>query len=174
MTRRILNSTLIGLLVLGIIIQLVPYSVENPPVSQGPSWDTPQTADLARRACYDCHSNEVVVPWYGHVAPVSWLLRHDVDEGRAAMNLSELDRPQEDAHEAGEEVLENEMPPLAYLALHPEARLTDAERQLLAAGLDATLGGEHASAHSSGAGHSEAAEHDEAAHSGWASDDDDD
>ena len=33
------------------------------------------------------------------------------------------------------------MPPRSYLLMHPEARLTAAERDQLARGLDATLGG---------------------------------
>jgi hypothetical protein len=114
----------------------------NPPVVAGPNWDDPATEALARRACFDCHSNEVRVPWYGHVAPMAWMVRDHVDDGRAALNLSEMHRPQEEAHESGEEVAEGEMPPWWYLALHPEARLDPAERRALAAGLDATLGGE--------------------------------
>lgn len=142
MARRII-LTLLALFVLLLVgIQLVPYRVQNPPVSQEPAWDSPQTRELAQRACFDCHSNEVKVPWYGHVAPVAWWLRDHVDEGRDALNFSEMDRPQEEAHEAGEEVLEGEMPLDNYLLLHPEARLTDGERRQLAAGLDATLGGE--------------------------------
>jgi hypothetical protein len=27
-------------------------------------------------------------PWYSNVAPVSWLVQHDVDEGRNELNLS--------------------------------------------------------------------------------------
>jgi mono/diheme cytochrome c family protein len=120
-------------------IQLVPLSVDTPPVSQGPAWDAPETEALARRACMDCHSHETNVPWYGHVAPVKWVVRHHVEEGREHLNLSQLDRPQRDADEAGEAIREGEMPPAYYTLTHPEARLTDAEKEALAAGLDATL-----------------------------------
>ena len=43
-----------------LLIQLIPYgrSHTNPPVVDEPKWDTPQTRDLAKRACFDCHSNE--------------------------------------------------------------------------------------------------------------------
>jgi len=158
MTRRTLLTALGGVVAGLVLIQLIPIRVTNPPVVQEPAWDSPRTAELARRACYNCHSNEVVLPWYGHVAPVAWLLYHDVDEGRDMLNLSEMNRPQEEAHEAGEVVLEGEMPPWYYAALHPEARLTDAERRELALGLDATLGGEeregseHVSHHAAGDG----------------------
>lgn len=142
MTRRVVSSLLAVFVLLALGIQLVPYRVHNPPVRQEPAWDSAQTEALARRACYDCHSNEVKVPWYGHIAPASWLVRHHVDDARHALNFSEMDLPQEEAHEAGEEVEEGEMPPWYYAPLHPEARLTDAEWAQLAAGLDATLGGE--------------------------------
>lgn len=146
MTRRALFSVLGALTALAILIQLVPYRVHNPPVIQEPVWSSAEVEDLARRACYDCHSNEVEVPWYGQVAPMAWLVRDHVDEGREALNFSEWNRPQEEAHEAGEETLEGEMPPRYYTILHPDARLSDAELLTLAAGLDATLGGGKATA----------------------------
>lgn len=119
--------------------QLVPLRVSNPPVVQPPTWDE-ATADLARKACFDCHSNEVQVPWYGHVAPVSWVVRHHVEEGRHELNFSEMHREQEEAHEAAEAVRDGEMPPAYYTLMHPEARLSDADRAALAEGLAAALG----------------------------------
>jgi len=115
----------------------------TPPVSEGPRWDDPETEALARRAgCFDCHSNETQWPWYTAVPLVGGTVVGHVQEGRRELNLSRMDRPQEEAHEAGEAVREGAMPPTYYVALHPSARLTDAERRRLARGLDATLGGE--------------------------------
>ena len=79
-------------------------------------------------------------PWYSNVAPVSWLVQHDTEEGRAILNFSEWNRPQKKAGESAETVREGEMPPAIYLPTHPEARLTEAERSELAQGLAATLG----------------------------------
>ncbi len=124
------------------LLQLIPYGRrhDNPPVRMEPAWDSPRTRELAVRACYDCHSNEVRWPWYSHVAPVSWLVQHDVDEGRRAMNLSEWDRPQKEAHEAAEEVAKGKMPPWFYTPLHPPAKLSREERDQLITGLERTLG----------------------------------
>ncbi len=135
------GPTLTTLLALGLLlgIQLVPYKVQNPPVTTTPEWSNAEVEALARRACFDCHSNETRTPWYGRIAPIAWVLRRHVTEGRAALNLSDLEHPGEEAHEAGEETLEAEMPPAYYLALHPEARLSDAERQALARELDRVL-----------------------------------
>jgi mono/diheme cytochrome c family protein len=126
-----------------LVIQLVPYgrNHDNPPVVAEPTWDSAQTRELAVRACFDCHSNETVWPWYSNVAPISWLVQRDVDEGREDLNYSEWNRPQE-AGESAETVREGSMPPRSYLLTHPEARLTDAELATLAAGLAATARGE--------------------------------
>ena len=57
------------------------------------------------------------------------------------LNFSEWQRPQKEAAEASEELLEGEMPPAAYLWLHTHARLSAADRDGLARGLAKTLGG---------------------------------
>lgn len=139
---RVLRQVSIGLGVLLLLIQVVPYgrSHENPPVSGEPPWNAPRTRELAVRACFDCHSHETRWPWYSHVAPLSWLIQNDVDGGRRHLDFSAWDRPQKDADEAAELVEKGEMPPGSYLLAHPEARLTDAERRELIDGLRATLG----------------------------------
>ena len=136
-----LKKTILIVVVAGIVlfglIQLVPYGKAhtNPPVVTEPKWDSPATRDLAKRACFDCHSNEVVWPWYSNVAPVSWLVQHDVDEARNKVNFSEwqtgIIRPQR----AATQVQRGNMPPKQYLLLHPTARLTAAESEQLAQGL---------------------------------------
>ncbi|HET8530461.1 MAG TPA: heme-binding domain-containing protein [Methylomirabilota bacterium] len=129
-------------MVVFLALQLVPYgrSHTNPTRRVDPAWDTEATRALAVRACYDCHSNETVWPWYSHVAPMSWLLQRDVDEGRRKLNFSEWDRPQKEARESAKAVRKGEMPPWYYTPLHPDARLTAAESQALVRGLETTLG----------------------------------
>ena len=124
------------------VIQVVPYghARTNPPVVSEPAWDSAETQELARRACFDCHSNETEWPLYSRIAPVSWLVQRDVDEGRSALNFSEWHRPQKEADEAGEAVREGEMPMPIYQLMHAHARLSDADRQRLANGLAQTVG----------------------------------
>ena len=126
-----------------LVIQVIPYGRDhaNPPVVVEPAWDSPQTRDLAAKACYDCHSNETIWPWYSNIAPLSWTVQRDVEEGRESLNFSEWNRPQE-GEEAAETVREGSMPPGQYMLTHPEARLTAAELSVLTEGLTATLGGE--------------------------------
>ena len=128
-----------------VVIQLVPYGRNhtNPPVVQEPNWDSPETRALAEQACFDCHSNETTWPWYTNVAPVSWLVQRDVDEGRHRLNFSDWQNGRRDSHETDEmaEVVQRgSMPPAIFLTMHPEARLTDAEKQQLINGLQATTG----------------------------------
>lgn len=135
---------LLSLLGLLVVIQVIPYGRDhtNPPVVAEPAWDSAETRELAVRACFDCHSNEVVWPWYSNVAPISWLVQRDVDEGREKLNFSEWNRPQEEPEEAAETVRRGSMPPNFYAWLHSDARLSDSELAALEAGLTATLGGE--------------------------------
>jgi hypothetical protein len=139
---RKLILILVAVLVAGfLLLQLAPYgrAHDNPPVAAEPVWDSPQTFQLAQRACYDCHSNETVWPWYSHVAPVSWLVQRDVDEGRHKLNFSLWGQGGgEVVDEMYEVVADGEMPPAIYLVTHPEARLTEAEKTALAEGLAAT------------------------------------
>ena len=125
-----------------IAVQFVPYGRDhlNPPVVSEPDWDTELTRELAVAACFDCHSNETVWPWYSQVAPISWLLQRDVDEGREKLNFSEFHLPQQKADEAAETVEDGEMPPAQYLLTHPKARLDETQLAALREGLARTLG----------------------------------
>jgi cytochrome c551/c552 len=129
-------------LVAAVLIQIVPYghSHTNPPVTGEPMWDSPGTRDLFHRACFDCHSNETVYPWYSNVAPISWLLARDVNGGRSHLNFTEWNKPQKHAKDVSEEVNTGDMPPWFYLPMHPMARLSDAEKQALVNGAAKTLG----------------------------------
>src|SRR3954451_10329118 len=132
----------VGLAVLAIfaLIQLVPYghAHSNPPVTQAVRFDSGRTHQLAQEACFACHSNETKWPWDANVAPSSWLIEHDVHDGRQVLNFSEWDRAQPEAAEVVEQVGGGEMPPLQYRLVHPAARLSSTERRELAAGLART------------------------------------
>jgi hypothetical protein len=125
-----------------LLIQLVPYGRDhtNPPVTGEPAWDSPVTRALAVRACFDCHSNETAYPWYSNVAPASWLLERHVSEGRRKFNFSTWGTGRQEAEHFARLIQSGEMPGWDYLLMHPEARLTDLEKQQLIDGLTKTLG----------------------------------
>ncbi len=143
MRKKMIIYGLVGVVATMIVIQAIPYGRNhaNPPARMEPVWDSLETRALVARACYDCHSNETRWPWYSNVAPISWLIQRDVDNGREKLNFSEWDRPQREAHESAEKVREGEMPPRLYVALHLEAALSSSELQALIRGLESTFGG---------------------------------
>jgi len=125
-----------------VALQLVRCERDNPPVTgeiQAPA----EVKAILERACYDCHSNETVWPWYSQIAPVSWLLHHDVEEGREHLNFSEWSAlpPDKRAHKLEEieelAVEKSDMPLPYYLPLHSNARVSDADKQVLKAWIDA-------------------------------------
>ena len=133
----------LGIIVVG-VIQLIPVAHTNPPVKTPISWDSDQTKQLVYAACMDCHSNETTWPWYAYVAPASWLTSLHVVDGRQEMNLSEMDtmpsfRRRSLAENMAQQIRSGNMPPKDYLILHPDARLTDAEKEALIQGLQKSL-----------------------------------
>lgn len=123
--------------VLFIAIQFLPAARTNPPVESEVAWDSPRTRDLFYRACADCHSHETRWPSYSRVAPVSWLIASHVREGRRGMNISVPDEV--DVTEAVAQIRKDRMPPADYRLMHPDARLDDAEKADLIAGLKKTF-----------------------------------
>ncbi|MDE3197201.1 MAG: heme-binding domain-containing protein [Acidobacteriota bacterium] len=125
-----------------ILIQLLPFghSHTNPPATKEPNWDSPATKELFSRACNDCHSNQTYWRWYSYVAPVSWLIARDVNGGRRHLNVSQWDKPSRHADHIANEVKTGDMPPWFYLPLHPNAKLSDAEKQQFIAGAEKTFG----------------------------------
>jgi hypothetical protein len=143
---NIIVKSTCAILAIGIAIQLIPYGKNhaNPPVVREPVWNSPVTRELAKNACFDCHSNETTWPWYSRIAPVSWLVYWDVVEGRKHLNFSEWkggSGKHEQPQEITNEVLEGGMPPLQYFIAHPEAKLDASSKKLLVDGLAATAAG---------------------------------
>ena len=131
-----------GLTALGVALVLVGTLVvsrDNPPVTQTIVWDSPATEHLARAACFDCHSNETQWPWYAWVAPSAFWVGSNVAMGRNAVNFSTY--PNLEGSEMARRIQSGEMPPPEYLLLHPEARLSEAQKAALSAGFEASLRG---------------------------------
>ena len=87
--------------------------------------------------CADCHSMQTKSPFYGHLAPVSWLMERDINRGRQAMNLAlwdsySADQQQTFAAKIVQETREHEMPLLQYRMIHWNSRVTGTEIRTLA------------------------------------------
>lgn len=133
--KRVIRWVALGIAVFLAVSQFVPVDRSNSAVET----EVPASAAvraILRRACYDCHSNETVWPWYSHVAPISWLVAGDVREGRRELNFSAWNRlPMQQQvkklKESGKEVMEGEMPPWYYVGMHRDAALSVGDRDSL-------------------------------------------
>ena len=137
--KRFLRIAGIVIIVLLVLIQFIPVNRTNPAVTQEVKWDSPETRALAQRACFDCHSNETVWPWYSYVAPISLRVAEHVDDGRRHLNFSTWDQANEESEKIIEVIQNGEMPLWDYLLMHPDAKLSDAEKEALITGLQTTL-----------------------------------
>lgn len=138
---KILKILIILLIAAFIIIQFFRIDKTNPefdPVIDLITMENPpiEVAQMLKSACYDCHSNETIWPWYSNIAPISWMLEQHVEDGRDNINFSfwgEIEK--EDRlyvlEEMIEEIEEAEMPLPGYLITHSDAKLSDTQRQLL-------------------------------------------
>jgi hypothetical protein len=136
--KRIVLYALAGLVVLFGVIQLVPYGRDhtNPPAGNPFKWTNAQAEAIAKKSCYDCHSNETDWWWATNIAPFSWLVTKDVNEGRDRMNFSDW---QGGPDVGGFQESLGGMPPFQYTIIHPSTKLNDAQKKTLTAGYGASL-----------------------------------
>lgn len=96
----------------------------------------PPVLEVMQRSCQNCHSEKTEWPWYSHAAPISWLVERDVQGGRGQWNMSKWDQYSIEDREQilskiGPMVRNRKMPLPQYLFLHPEAKLSDADVDLI-------------------------------------------
>ena len=126
-------------------LQFFRPSYVNPPVKSDfiavmapPS----EIGTMLRASCYDCHSHETRWPWYSRIAPMSWAIANDVEDGRANLDLStwttnDLDHAMRKLGSMSDDIQSGDMPMKKYTLIHRDARLTTDQRQKLADWLDA-------------------------------------
>ena len=76
-------------------------------------------------------------PLQSFVAPFSWMIARDVEQGRDKLNFSTWDEDDGEADDAADAVADATMPPRRFVLAHPDAALSDAERQVLVDALEA-------------------------------------
>ena len=143
--KRKLKWILGALVVMFGLLQFANPSRTNPPVVNdlmAISAPPLRVAAMLHAACYDCHSHETKWPWYSRIAPMSWQIAQDVNEGRKNLNLSDWPvgnpaRAAKRLENMSEQIDYREMPLKKYALIHADARLTDVERKELTDWLDA-------------------------------------
>jgi hypothetical protein len=131
--RTKLVIAIILLVVVG--AQFTTPKITHPPITG--TLSTPEeVAQIYKRACYDCHSNETKLRWYDRIAPASWLVGKDVKEGRSRFNFSKWDKlsaadQQTILWETVNEMVAGKMPLRSYRAMHPNARISTSDIEVL-------------------------------------------
>ena len=132
------------ILIVVIILVLIQFIRPETNVHPGPqphaittAYAVPDTVQqLLKTACYDCHSNNTRYPWYNNIQPVRWWLNHHVNEGKRELNFDEFTTypAKKQAHkldETAKSVREGDMPLGSYTWVHTDARLSDAQKQMI-------------------------------------------
>ena len=148
---------IVGFIVLVAAIQFVPVQHSNPPAADPVVFADPNAEAIAKRSCYDCHSNQTTWPWYSYVAPFSWYTINHVEEGRSRLNFSDvagtLAQPRRErggeggeqqttadlAEHSAETIDRGSMPPSYYTLIHKDAILSAADKATLIAGINQAL-----------------------------------
>ncbi|MEZ5054504.1 MAG: heme-binding domain-containing protein [Chitinophagales bacterium] len=91
---------------------------------------------ILQTACYDCHSNNTVYPWYNTIQPVAWWMNKHINNGKRHLNFSEFGNyDTKKANHKLDEVIEtlekDEMPLFSYVIIHRDAKLSDAQKKLV-------------------------------------------
>jgi hypothetical protein len=144
MNRARVKKALLALAVVLVLIQIFQPQRSNPPsvpvrsvIAHVPV--PPLVYSTLMRACGDCHSNQTKWPWYSRIAPLSWVVIDDVNQGRRHMNFDDWD-VQENAKQENEkladickEISRKGMPPFSYRLLHKDLALNPAEMNFVCA-----------------------------------------
>ena len=140
MKKIVLIIVVAGFVLFG-LIQLIPFGHEhtNPAMVSEPAWASPQARALVKEHCFQCHSNETEWPWYSNIAPASWLIQMDVNEGRRRFNFSDWNNHPGELDEMVGAIQEGEMPPIQYWMFHPNSRLNDQQKQELINALQSSI-----------------------------------
>jgi len=139
--KKSLKISLAIVIVILIVIQFIPSN--RPENISGRFQENIQIQNagnevmtILKTSCFDCHSNQTVYRWYAYVAPVSWLIAHDVSKGREALNFSDWNSYDKrklvrKLGDIKEQITKKEMPLSIYTLMHPDAKLNQAQMLLL-------------------------------------------
>ena len=105
-----------------------PEAIDPKEVIQAPE----EIMTMLKTSCYDCHSYETKIPWYGNIAPMSWEVRSHIKQGRAWLNFQKWgsydEEKKQKLYKGIAKSISLSMPIPMYLSLHEEAKLTRAQR----------------------------------------------
>ena len=122
-----------------LLLQFIQIDIPNPPKAspQDEIKAPKEVMNILKRSCYDCHSNNTKMPWYGNIAPISWQVHENIKDGRAWMNFSIWNRYSEDKkqnfYKGIIKSIQFKMPPPEYTLIHKNAKLSTKDKKVLQA-----------------------------------------
>ena len=121
-----------------ILLQAIQINIPEPPKIIDPKKEIQapkEIASLLKSSCYDCHSYQTALPWYGNIAPVSWEVRSHIVDGRRWVNFQEWENYDEEKkqkiYKGIAKSINLRMPIPMYMKMHEEAKLTTKQRKLI-------------------------------------------
>ena len=139
--KKILKIVAVVFVVAFAVAQFFRPDQTNPPIVQADTLEAAtqvpeNVAQVLKRSCNDCHTNQTVYPWYSNITPFSWLLKNHIDEGRTKLNFSvwntyDAKKKARKLDQICDQIIGGEMPLNQYLWIHRYAKLSDEDKKLL-------------------------------------------
>lgn len=131
-----MKVTIIVFFTILLLMQIIQVEKTNPKSDGSLEINAPvEIKELFINACYDCHSNQTVWPWYSSIAPASWIIKGHVEDGRRSLNFEEWESYSEkEKNKQLREIYRTvyaSMPPKDYIRMHDKADLTKEQRELI-------------------------------------------
>ena len=119
-----------------IVLQAIQIDIPKPPktINASKEIQVPKgMMSMFKTSCYDCHSYQTKMPWYGNVFPMSLEVRSHIKDGRIALNFQEWENYDEAKkqriYKGIVKTINMQMPIPMYLNFHEEAKLTQKQRK---------------------------------------------
>jgi len=132
-----LKKVLLWFLAFLFLIQLIKIDIVKPKTidSKAEIKTSKKIMSILKTSCYDCHSYETKMPWYGNIAPISWEVRGHINDARKWLNFQEWETYDESKkqklYKSIYTSINFSMPIPAYVSLHKDAELTKEQREII-------------------------------------------
>ncbi|PLY09393.1 MAG: cytochrome C [Arcobacter sp.] len=131
-----MKITILVFFIILLLMQAIQIDKTNPIVDKSLEIQAPtEVMGIFKNACYDCHSNQTIWPWYSSIAPASWMLKSHVDDGRKSLDFTSWESYSKDEKTKKlKEIYRTvyaAMPLASYVSMHKKAELSKEQRELI-------------------------------------------
>lgn len=123
-----LKKIMYVLIAIFVVIQFIRPKKNSSAQTTDYSYMPAEVQTIMKKACFDCHSNNTVYPWYSNIQPIGWWLANHVNEGKRRLNFDDFNNSKK-KDDIGETIQKGEMPLWSYTLIHRNALLNDQEKQ---------------------------------------------